>query len=245
MVGLLMLKHIRNLTDESVVEQWSENIYYQYFCGEKEFMPTEPCASSDLVHFRHRIGEEYIELILKESIRVNGDDANDKDIYVDTKVQEKNITYPTDDKLAKKIIRKYWKIAQQNDIKLRQSYTRNVKELSYDQRFRNHPRNKKKAKKADTKIKTIAGRLVRDLERKLGHNLPDNQELLDLFKQILAQERKDKHKVYSIHEPDVQCISKGKEHKKYEFGNKVSITRTGTGVIFGAKGFRNDLTDIY
>ena len=153
-------------------------------------MPAEPCASSELVHFRHRIGEEGVELIFKESVRINGDDANDKDIYIDTTVQEKNITYPTDDKLTKKIIRKCWKIAQENDIKLRQSYTRRVKELSYDQRFRNHPRNKKKAKRADKKIKTIAGRLVRDIERKLGHNLLDYQELFDLFKQILAQQKK-------------------------------------------------------
>ena len=240
MVGLLLLKHIRNLSDESVVEQWSENIYYQYFCGEKDFIPTQPCASSELVHFRQRIGEKGVEIIFKESIRINGNDANDKDIYIDTTVQEKNITYPTDDKLSKKIIRKCWKIAQENDIKLRQSYTRKVKELSYDQRFRNHPRNKKKARKADKKIKTIAGRLVRDVERKLGCNLAGNQELLDLFKRILTQERKDKHKIYSIHEPDVQCISKGKEHKKFEFGNKVSITKTGTGVIVGAKGFRNE-----
>ena len=70
MVGLLILKHVRNLSDESVVEQWSENIYYQYFCGQQDFLPTAPCAASELVHFRHRIGEEGIELILKESIRM-------------------------------------------------------------------------------------------------------------------------------------------------------------------------------
>src|SRR5690606_18899740 len=95
MVGLLILKHVRNLSDESVVEQWSENIYYQYFCGAQEFLPSEPCAASELVHFRHRIGEEGIELILKESIRINGKDGEDKDVYFDTTVQEKNITFPT------------------------------------------------------------------------------------------------------------------------------------------------------
>jgi len=63
MCGLLILKHLRNLSDESVVEQWSENAYYQYFCGMQEFIPAAPCASSELVHFRHRIGEEGIELI--------------------------------------------------------------------------------------------------------------------------------------------------------------------------------------
>src|SRR5690554_2741511 len=71
MTGLLILKHLRNISDESVVEQWSENIYYQYFCGETVFIPSAPCEASQLVHFRNRIGEEGIELILQESIRVN------------------------------------------------------------------------------------------------------------------------------------------------------------------------------
>lgn len=240
MVGLLILKHIRNLSDESVVEQWSENIYYQYFCGQQEFQPVEPCAASELVHFRHRIGEAGIELILKESIRINGEDGDDKDVYFDTTVQEKNITFPTDDKLAKKIIRKCLKIAEENNLTLRQTYTRTLKKLSYDQRFRNHPKNKGKAKKADKKVKTIAGRLVRDVERKLEEILPAYQEILDLFKRVLAQERNDKNKIYSLHEPDVCCISKGKEHKLYEFGNKVSVGWTANGVIVGALGFRNE-----
>ena len=195
MVGLLILKHIRDLSDESVVEQCSENNYYQYFCGEQEFQPRVPCEASELVHFRHRIGKEGVELIFRESIRINGKDSNDKDVYIDTTVQEKNITFPTDDKLAKKIIKRCWKMADRNGLELRQSYRRILKELSYDQRFRNHP---------------------------------------------LAQKKKDRNKVYSLHEVDVQCISKGKEHKLYEFGNKVSITRTGTGVIVGALSFRNE-----
>ncbi len=240
MVGLLILKHVRNLSDESVVEQWSENIYYQYFCGQQEFLPVEPCASSELVHFRHRIGEKGIELILKESIRINGKDGDDQDVYFDTTVQEKNITFPTDDKLTKKIIKKCLKIAEENDLQLRQTYRRTLKKLSYDQRFRNHPKNKGKAKKADRKVKTIAGRLVRDVERKLEEKRPVYQELLDLFKCVLAQKRNDRNKIYSLHEPEVCCISKGKEHKPYEFGNKVSVSWTANGVIVGALGFRNE-----
>ena len=239
MVGLLILKHLRNISDESVVEQWSENIYYQYFCGQKEFIPVEPCEASELVHFRHRIGEWGIELILKESIRMNGNDSHDSTASIDTTVQEKNITFPTDSKLHRKIIGKCRKIAGKENLPVRQSYTRTLKRLSLDQRFRNHPRNKWKARKADRKEKTIAGRLVRELERNLLSN-SRYQPDIDLFKRVLSQEKGDKNKVYSVHEPDVQCISKGKEHKKYEFGNKVSIIYTQTtGVIIGAMGFRN------
>ena len=179
MVGLLILKHVGDISDESVVEQWGENIYYQYFCGQQEFMPAEPCAASELVHFRHRIGEEGVELILKESIRINGGDSEDKDVYFDTTVQEKNITFPTGDKLAKEIIKKCLKIAEVEELELRQSYRRTLKKLAYDQRFRNYPKNKGKAKKADKKVKAIAGRLVRDVERKLG--------VKSLFKRVLAQ----------------------------------------------------------
>lgn len=106
MVGLLILKHLRNLSDESVVLQWTENAYYQYFCGMDAFSIASPCEASELVHFRNRIGEEGIELILKESILINNDDDDDNNHigFIDSTVQEKNITYPTDSKLAKKLL---------------------------------------------------------------------------------------------------------------------------------------------
>lgn len=242
MCGLLILKHLRNISDESVVEQWSENAYFQYFCGMSEFTPSFPCNSSELVHFRHRIGEKGIELILAESIRVN-DDKNDNEhhrrAFIDSTVQEKNVTYPTDAKLHKKIVSKVLKIVRDLNFPLRQSYKFVLKGIYRDQRFRNHPKNRKKATKADKRLRTITGRLVRELRRHLGENR-QYDELLSIFEKILAQRRNSPHKIYSIHEPEVQCISKGKEHKKYEFGNKVSIIRSATGVILGATSFRNE-----
>jgi IS5 family transposase len=233
MVALLMLKHIRNLSDESVVEQWGENAYYQYFSGEMVFSPAAPCEASELVHFRNRIGTQGVELILRESIRVNGKDGKEDKGSIDTTVQEKNITYPTDSKLHRKIIKKCTDIAAREGLTLRQSYQRTLKKLGLDQRFRKHPKNGPKARKADRKVKTIAGRLVRELLRKLPAE--SYRAELDLFQRVLRQKRQDKHKVYSLHEPEVVCISKGKEHKKYEFGSKVSITLTqNTGVIIGA-----------
>ena len=233
MVSLLMLKHIRNLSDESVVEQWMENIYYQYFGGETSYACGVPCEASELVHFRNRIGESGIELIFKESIRVNDKDGREDEGTVDTTVQEKNITYPTDDKLHKKIIKKCVAIAEEQKIELRQSYRCTIKKLAHDQRYRRHPRNFRKARKADKRMKTIAGRLVRELERKLPAGL--HQTDLALFKKVLKQKRDDTQKIYSLHEPYVSCISKGKEHKKYEFGSKVSIITTKkSGVIIGA-----------
>ena len=242
MVSLLMLKHVRNLSDESVVEQWFENIYYQYFSGERTYACGMPCEPSDLVHFRNRIGAEGIELIFKESIRVNGKDGAEPEATTDTTVQEKNITYPTDNKLHRKIIKKCIVIAGKENIELRQSYTRTLKKLLMEQRFRNHPKNKGRSRKADRKVKTIAGRLVRELDRKLIPN--KHQDTLLLFKKVLAQKKTDSHKIYSLHEPHTQCMSKGKEHKKFEFGSKVSIITTKTtGVIIGAINIEKNVHD--
>jgi len=189
-----------------------------------------------------------MELILKESIRINKDENTNNDgavVSVDTTVQEKNITYPTDDKLYKKIIKKCWIIADKEGIDLRQSYTQIVKKLSVQQRFKHTKYGAKAARKASRKIKTIAGRLVRDIARKLpldrlGAHLPD----LKLFQKVLSQKREDSDKVYSLHEPDVKCYSKGKEHKKYEFGSKVSILLDQqTGIIKGAINFTQTLHD--
>ncbi len=248
MVSLLILKHLRDLSDENLIDQWSENCYYQYFSGEQNFQPHIPCVPTELVAFRKRIGEKGMELILKESIRINNKDDNKSAgiiVSVDTTVQEKNITYPTDDKLYKKIIAKCWKIADKEGVDLRQSYVRVVKKTSQIQRFRHTKNGAKEARKASKKIKTIAGRLLRDLSRKLplerlGKYLPE----LKVCQQVLSQKRGDSNKIYSLHEPGVKCYSKGKEHKKFEFGSKVSIlVDQSTGVIMGALNFTQTLHD--
>ena len=260
MTGLLMLKHLRNVSDEQVVVQFTENAYYQYFCGLEAFSISAPCASSELVHFRHRIGEKGVELILKESIRINlaledrkkeeEDRKNrkngrgrksDKDqtAFIDSTVQEKNVTFPTDSKLLNKIINYCHKVAKAEGIKVRQSYAREIKGLKLVQRFRGKSHSKKKVAKADRRMRTIAGRLVRELLRVLPSD-SKYRGYLELCLSFVNGELLDGHKIYSLHEPDVLCICKGKEHKKYEFGNKVSIVRLWNGIIIGAMAFRNE-----
>ena len=248
MVSLLILKYVRNLSDENLVEQWAENIYFQYFSGEQHFQSNVPCVPTELVAFRQRIGEPGVELILQESIRVNEPPDNHNFgsvVSVDTTVQEKNITYPTDDKLYKKIIKKCWIIADEESIDLRQSYTRVVKQLSNLQRFKRTKYGAKAARKANKKIQIIAGRLVREIARKLplailGSHLP----ALKLYQSVLSQKRGDSDKIYSLHEPNVKCYSKGKEHKKFEFGSKASILiDQSTGIIMGAINFTQTLHD--
>ena len=167
------------------------------------------------------------------------DDHHHDTAFIDSTVQEKNITYPTDAKLHKKIVKKVLGIVKKHGLPLRQSYTFVLKAICRDQRFRNHPKNRQKALKADRRLRTIAGRLVRELKRNLKEN-HDYDKQLDLFENVLSQRRNSRKKIYSLHEPEVQCISKGKEHKKYEFGNKVSVIRSVTGIILGAMSFRNE-----
>jgi IS5 family transposase len=227
MAGLLILKQLKGLSDETVVKEWVQNPYFQYFCGESEFQWEVPCDPSDLVHFRNRIGGDGMEKILEVSIKIQP--ARDKKramkfVALDTTAQEKNITYPTDVKLRKKIIEQCRIIANKEGVELRQSYTRTLKRLMLMQRFAHHSKNYHKAQKAKRKMKTIAGRLVRELKRKLpADRLPQYQGQLDLYQRVLDQKKLDKRKIYSLHEPQVACIAKGKVAKKFEFGSKVSV----------------------
>lgn len=258
MVGLILLKQIENLSDEKVINYWRLSPYFQYFTGEAEFQWKQPCDPSDLVHFRKRIGVEGMELLLKMSVELHQNhEAGQKgkkakklkveEVIVDTTVQEKNITYPTDTKLYNKIIKKVQRIASDVGVRLRQSYTRTVKKLNTSLRFGKSKVKaiKNQATKAQSRLKTIAGRLVRDLERKLEEELKEKyQEFFETAKQILTQKRKDKNKVYSLHEPKVSCISKGKERNKFEFGSKVSIVLSREGnVVLGVKSYKGNPYD--
>jgi len=245
MCGLLILKQLHNLGDETIMEAWVRDPYMQYFCGEAHFQHKGPCDPSDLVHFRKRIREKGIEKIFQQSILIHGRDAQQDEICVDTTAQEKNITFPTDVKLQIKIIKKCNAIADEEGIVQRRSYKRKVKELLLQSRFASHPKRKKQARKAQRKIKTIAGSLVRELERKLNSDSQErHQHDLNLFKKVLLQQRSDKNKIYSLHETEVACIAKGKAHKQYEFGSKVSIAITKTsGIIVSALSFKGNPHD--
>lgn len=241
MAALLMLKHLYNFSDERVVAMWQENPYYQYFAGEATFQWGQPCAASDLVHFRHRLGEKGIAKLFSLSIALHADKVKKaKEVIVDTTVQEKNITFPTDAKLYKKIIEKCNRIAKSCGIKLRQSYRFVVQRLQYAQRYAHLPRQAKKASKALKKLRTLAARQVRDLQRQLVKLGKEEvyAPIVQIMERIVGQQRGDSHKLYSLHAPEVSCIAKGKAHKKYEFGSKVSVASLSkSNVVVGIANF--------
>lgn len=224
MVGCLMLKRIYDLGDETLAQAWVMNPYMQYFTGESYFQHKFPCDPSDFVHFRQRIGPQGIEKIFTYSVKIHGKKALSASSLQDTTVQENNTSFPTDAKLAKKIIDKCNAIASSQGVGQRQSYKRVSKQLVRNCYNSTHPKRAKKARRSQKKLKTIAGRLIRELERQLSDtSLESYKEEFKLFEKVLSQKRSDKNKIYSLHKPYTTCIAKGKAHKKFEFGNKIGL----------------------
>jgi len=235
MAGIAILKHTYNLSDEAVCALWVENPYYQYFCGEEFFQHELPFDRSSMTNWRNRMGEERLQALLQESLSVATRTGAMKPsdlarVIVDTTVQPKNITFPTDAKLVNKAREKLVKLAKKFGVALRQSYERVGKvELIKHQRYA-HARQFKRANRSLRKSKTFLGRVIRDIKRKIsGDDVLETKFawMLNLAGRVRDQERGQRGpKVYSLHAPEVECIGKGKPHKPYEFGVKVSIATT-------------------
>jgi IS5 family transposase len=234
MVGLTYLGHAFSLSDEEVVRRWVENPYWQFFCGEEYFRHDLPIDPSSLSRWRKRIGEDGSELILKITLLAGLQSGAVREsslerITVDTTVQPKAVAFPADSRLYNRSRVRLVKLAAENGIALRQSYRRlGTQALLKAGRYL-HARQGKRARREIRKLKTFLGRVYRDILRKIA----DRQDLKEVFSpelamagRLLSQGKKDKNKLYSLHAPEVECIAKGKAHKKYEFGVKVSVAAT-------------------
>jgi IS5 family transposase len=235
MAGLAILKHTYDLSDEVLCERWVENPYYQYFCGEEFFQHRPMFDRSSMTRWRQRMGEERLQALIQESlsvaIRTKAIKPSELSrVIVDTTVQPKNVTFPTDAKLLNRAREKLVRLAQLHAVPLRQSYARVGKfALIQHQRYA-HAKQFKRANRMRKKLRTYLGRVMRDIGRRIAGNATLEVKFARLL--LLArrvherQQRQRGPKVYSLHAPEVECIGKGKAHRPYEFGVKVSVATT-------------------
>ena len=234
MVGLQYLKYAFDESDESLVERWVENPYWQYFCGFTHMQHVAPLDPSSLSRWRKRVGAERLEQLLRETITLGVREGEIRKadlarVTVDTTVQEKNITHPTDSRLLYTAIRKLVAAAQARGLPLRQSYLRVAKRAAAKVSRYAFAKQYRRMRRELRRLRTWLGRLERDIFRKAGTPDAELVEILERAERIRRQQPQDSHKIYSWHEPEVLCLSKGKARQRYEFGQKVALATTNGG----------------
>jgi IS5 family transposase len=235
MAGLSILKHMHDLSDEELCARWVENPYYQLFCGEEFFRHKPPFDRSSLTRWRQRMGEEKLVALIQESLsaamRTGAARPSDfSKVIVDTTVQPKAVAFPTDAKLMHRARALLVRLAAKHGVLLRQSYTRVGKRALIAYQRYAHAKQFKRANRALRSLRTHLGRVFRDIVRKTR----DDARLSEVFAEPLSLAFRVRHqrqnqrgrKVYSLHAPEVECIGKGKAHRPYEFGVKVSVATT-------------------
>ena len=234
LVALHYLKYQHDLSDAAVVQHWVENPYWQHFSGEQFFQHELPIDPSSMTRWRQRLGEAGAEAMLKETIQTGLRMKAIKPtqlqrVNVDTTVQTKAVRFPTDARLYNRARERLVKTARDCGIRIKQSYARVGPQLLMRQSRYAHARQMKRAQACARKLRTNLGRVIREILRQAPWPTGRLQRLLATAQRIHAQQRTDKNKVYSVHEPEICCIAKGKAGQKYEFGNKASVATTSRG----------------
>lgn len=253
MVALLYLKQAYNLSDEALVERFSENVVWQLFAGREYYDSKPPCDATQIGRFRRLLGEPGVEQLLKSTIETavaigavkRGEFER---VILDTTVQEKAVAYPTDSRLLEVARAKVTRLAQRAGLELKQTYEAEGKRLRRRAGGYAHAKQFKRLRGVLRRQRTILGRLLRDVGRKMVALPKEAQASLSTWLQrahrIRSQRPKDKGKLYALHAPEVECIGKGKARQPYEFGVKVSLAIThAQGLIVGARSFPDNPYD--
>jgi IS5 family transposase len=247
MVALLYLKHAYGESDESVVERWAQDVYFQFFSGNLYFEPRLPCDATQIGRFRRVLGEAGVEQLLKTTIETAVGmkaikPAEFERVIVDSTVQEKAIAHPTDSRLLEVAREKIARLAQRAGLRLKQTHQREGKALRRRASGYAHAKQFKRLKRVLRRQRTILGALLRDVQRKMVALPQQAQDRLQVWleraERIRTQRPHDKDKLYALHAPEVSCIGKGKARQPYEFGCKVSLAVTHKqGLMVGARSF--------
>jgi len=247
MVALLYLKHAYGESDESVVERWAQDVYFQFFSGNDYFEARLPCDATQIGRFRRVLGEAGVEQLLKTTIEAAVNmkaikPAEFERVIIDSTVQEKAIAHPTDSRLLEVAREKIARLAQRAGIKLRLTHQREGKTLRRRAAGYAHAKQFKRLRRVLRRQRTILGALLRDVRRKMVAVPQDAQDRLNVWLEradrIHTQRPHDKNKLYALHAPEAECIGKGKARRPYEFGVKVSLAVTHKqGLMVGARSF--------
>ncbi len=249
MVALLYLKHAYNESDESLVERWSQDVYFQYFSGMEYFEPRLPCDATQIGRFRTAIGEAGVEEILKATIDTAVSSkaikpAEFERVIVDTTVQEKAVAFPTDSRLLEIARYQVVKAAKAAGISLKQTLADEGKSLRRRAGGYAHAKQFKRLRRTLKRQRTVLGIVMREVRRKMVNLDPQQaavirlNRVLERAERLRTQQPKDKNKLYAMHAPEVECIGKGKAKQPYEFGVKTSIAVTHrSGLVVGARTF--------
>ena len=243
------LKYQTDLSDEDVLAGWVENPYWQHFSGMRYFQHAMPIDPSSMTRWRKRLGEAGAEQMLRETIEAGIRmqairPAELQRLNVDTTVQTKAIRFPTDARLYHRMRERLVKAARAEGLEIKQSYQHVGKRLLMQSSRYAHARQMKRARACTRQLKTQLGRVLREIDRQTAEPSRKLSRLLETARRIHSQQRHGKNKVYSVHEPEVECIAKGKAGKPYEFGNKVSVAVSSRGGWFvGAKSFTGNPYD--
>jgi IS5 family transposase len=228
-ISILILKNIYNLSDEAVLTNWSQNIIFQAFSNCAFFINEIPFDPSLLCKFRQRIGKEGLELIFSESVSIHGESVLEKEVILDTTVQKKYTAFPTDTRLRLNVIDQCLAMADHLDISFDNYYQIEIVDAKKIVNFTKSTKKDEAKLKKDTAINTIkdiANHFLDELSSKAHIETKSDPifiEAMANYRKAVNQQKKDKNKIYSIYEPHIACIAKGKSHVKYEFGNKVSL----------------------
>ena len=220
--------HVRFCERLGVKFPWST---HQYFCGYEYFQHEVPTDPSNMTRFRDRIAKAGVETLLEALIHTAKrtrvlKPSHMNRVNIDTTVQEKAIAFPTDARLYYKMRETLVRQAKEEGILLRQSYVRLARAALAQQSRYAHAKQYKRARKETRKLKTYLGCVYRDIYRKAPYPEGKLSRSLDIATKILMQKKDSKNKIYSVHAPETECISKGKAHKRYEFGVKVGMATT-------------------
>ena len=264
MVGIHLLKHRYNCSDEQAVETLHENAYWQCFCGFNSFQSGQILEATSLVKFRNRIGTEgmkQIEAILLKAWSDMGL-VKTKRVAVDTTAQPKNIAYPTDADLLHRVREKIVKQVKRvrEEVTLRKpfrTYVRTGKKLLLGiKKF--HRRNPEGRKEAIKELKEMTRHVVdqaarvanslysrgfKEAGRELNRLVSIGKKIVDQTEQVLSGQS-PKHRIYSLHEPDVAVIKKGKSHPDCEFGAIVALAKNDDGLILSHVEYQHNVADV-